>query len=546
MPTKKSYLTVTDQFCGAGGSAQGASKAGFEIKMALNHWEMAIETYSNNFPNAYTDCTDISASNPRRYPSTDLLIATPECTNHTHAQGKKRKHQGQYDLFDANKLKEAAMRSRATMWDVPRFAEYHDYNHVIVENVIEARKWRLWNAWLQSMHDLGYNHKTNYLNSMFFHPCPQSRDRMYVVFWKKGNKAPDLEFRPIAYCKKCGCNRETFQWWKRSDKKWGRYNQSYLYRCSHCNEISTPYYHASFNIIDWTRPGTRIGDRKRKLADNTIKRIEFGLDKYSKDPMIITNCYSSGIDCRIRNSIIDPMQTQTGDYKQRLLVPFLANSEHVRVDRVRNSMDPMWTQVGTNNTGVVMPFIIEMRKNGKAKNVLDRMSTITAGGNHHILVSNYSPGWTRGIEREMGSVTTSDSHALLTAPIIVENKGKSTAKSSTSPLGSITTVPHHGLLTNDSFQAFMTYYYRTTQVSHISDPIRTVTGVDKAGVVFSKPNIEDCFYRTLLPHEIQRGMAFADDYKIVGNSKQVVRQLGNAVTPPAMDFLCDRVRMTYD
>jgi hypothetical protein len=31
MPKKKSYLTVTDQFCGAGGSSLGAAASGMEL-----------------------------------------------------------------------------------------------------------------------------------------------------------------------------------------------------------------------------------------------------------------------------------------------------------------------------------------------------------------------------------------------------------------------------------------------------------------------------------------------------------------------------------
>ena len=127
MIRKNSYLTLTDQFCGAGGSSQGATAAGVEVKLALNHWNLAIETHNANFPNTLHDCTDISASDPRRYPSTDILITSPECTNHTVANGKKRLKQ-QMDLFATGKIDAAAERSRATMWDVPRFAEYHKYN----------------------------------------------------------------------------------------------------------------------------------------------------------------------------------------------------------------------------------------------------------------------------------------------------------------------------------------------------------------------------------------------------------------------------------
>lgn len=100
---KNSFLTITDQFCGAGGSSQGARQlaqamgGGLEVKLALNHWKLAIETHNTNFPDTLHDCTDVSACDPRRYPKTDILITSPECTNHSLAKGKKRKNA--VDLF---------------------------------------------------------------------------------------------------------------------------------------------------------------------------------------------------------------------------------------------------------------------------------------------------------------------------------------------------------------------------------------------------------------------------------------------------------------
>ncbi|MGJ3558912.1 DNA cytosine methyltransferase [Streptomyces sp. INA 01156] len=41
----------------------------------------------------------------------------------------------------------------------------------------------------------------------------------------------------------------------------------------------------------------------------------------------------------------------------------------------------------------------------------------------------------------------------------------------------------------------------------------------------------------LQPHEIQRAMAFADDYVVLGSKRDRVRQLGNAVTPNASEVL---------
>src|SRR5690348_8067942 len=83
-------LTITDLFCGAGGSGLGAHAAGYELVMAANHWDRAIATHAANFPDTEHDCADISQVDPRRYRTTDVLWASPECTNHSQAKGRKR------------------------------------------------------------------------------------------------------------------------------------------------------------------------------------------------------------------------------------------------------------------------------------------------------------------------------------------------------------------------------------------------------------------------------------------------------------------------
>lgn len=120
--------TLTDLFCGAGGSGQGAAHVpGLELVMAANHWRRAIDTHQANFPTVDHDCADLSQVEPRRYPRTSILWASPECTNHSGAKGRKRRQAapGQGGLFADPAVDPGAVRSRATMWDVPRFAEYH-------------------------------------------------------------------------------------------------------------------------------------------------------------------------------------------------------------------------------------------------------------------------------------------------------------------------------------------------------------------------------------------------------------------------------------
>ena len=147
-------LTLTDLFCGAGGSAQGAHVVpGIELRLAANHWKLAVESHAENFPHADHLVADISQVDPRRVPKTDLLWASPECTNHSQAKGVKR--YSQPDLFGETLPSEAVERSRATMWDVPRFAEQHAYSAIVVENVVDAAKWVMWDAWLMAMTSLG-------------------------------------------------------------------------------------------------------------------------------------------------------------------------------------------------------------------------------------------------------------------------------------------------------------------------------------------------------------------------------------------------------
>lgn len=506
---KSSDITVTDQFCGAGGSSTGAKSAGARVRLALNHWELAVETHNTNHPEVDHDCTDIQACDPRRYPSTTILITSPECTNHSLAKGQKRKHQAQMELFGTCSIDANAERSRATMWDVPRFAEYHNYEAIIVENVVDARYWVMYDAWLKAMHLLGYEHKAVFLNSMFVLPTPQSRDRMYVVFWKKGNKAPDLEYRPTACCTKCGGQHEAFQAWKNAGKKWGKYKQQYIYRCTVCNNEVTPYYYAAWNAIDWSIKSEKIGDRKTPLSPNTIKRIESGLRKYGQQPMSIASGYASGVDCRVGSLAQQALGTQVGSVKHGIVVPpFIVKSAYG--GGVKDVSEAMYTQTTEQTLGLCIPLIIEnYGTSSGGRSVIERMGTITAGGiNHGLLIGNYSPGWARSTVEPTGTVTTSD---------------------------------HHGLVSHESLAAYIQYYYSGTQTSHITEALGTVTTTDRASLIQPSVKIEDCHYRMLRPHEIQAAMAFPDTYQVLGNSREKVKQLGNAVTPPVMEWLVRQV-----
>ncbi|QUY45790.1 DNA cytosine methyltransferase (plasmid) [Acaryochloris sp. 'Moss Beach'] len=471
---KKSYITVTDQFAGCGGSSSGAAQAGCEIVMAINHWERAVETHNTNFPNTAHDCLDISACDPCRYPSTDILLSSPECTNHTIAKGKRRKNLGQMDLFNPQTIDPADERSRAILWDVVRFSEAHRYNFIIVENVVEVRHWILFDSWLNAMHTLGYDHKAVFFNSMFAE-APQSRDRVYIVFWRKNNPKPNLSFTPLAHCSECG-EVEAIQSWKNPFKKWGRYGKrnQYVYRCPSCAQIVEPYYTPAYTAIDWSYPSIKVGERKRPLRPATLDRIRKGLEKFN-NPVLVETAYGKDTSNRVR-SVEGILPTQTARQTMALAMPFIVRN--YTGAQAASISEPLPTVTTVDHNSLVQPFMVTLRNHNQAHSLEEPLGTVTAGGGHHGLVQPF----------------------------------------------------------------LASYYSGSDQVCGVDKAIPTITAGDRHALVQPDRSIsvEDCYFRMLQPHEIQAAMAFSQDYVVIGNKREKVKQLGNAVTPPVMQMIVQR------
>lgn len=108
----------------------------------------------------------------------------------------------------------------------------------------------------------------------------------------------------------------------------------------------------------------------------------------------------------------------------------------------------------------------------------------------------------------------------------------------------VTTVDRHAL----AIPPFVLGYYTRMEgvraaVSGIDDPLPTQSTQPRHHLVQpgAAPAVEDCGFRMLQPHEVQNAMAFPADYVVLGNKRDRVRQLGNAVTPPVMRLLVERV-----
>ena len=489
--------TVTDLFCGAGGSSLGAEAAGCELVMAANHWATAIDVHQANFPEAGHDCADISQVDPRRYPATDILLGSPECTNHSQARGVSRKRQ------DLNLLAEpdpSAERSRATMWDVPRFAEQIRYSAIVVENVVEATKWVGWRGWRQVMADLGYESRVLSHNSMH-HGVPQSRDRIYVVFWRKGLR-PDLELELTAWCDRCGGAQPVRQAWK-PNRHVGRYRQQWTWACTTCGDTCEPGTRPAADIIDWDLDCPRIGARKRPLAKATRARILAGLQRYGWAPVVTAgagNVY----------------ETTPGN-------------------RSRPLTDPLPVQTTTAQHAVAHPpaYVAPMRRNADLRPADQPAPTVTAGGNHHGLVVPCGGTWNqdaRGTDEPIRTLTSREAYGLL-----MRNNGGGAEMVTPldEPARTVTTKGHQSLLMP---------YYGNGQAQPVDRPVPTVPTRDRFALVDAEQLVDDCGFRMLEPHEIAAAMAFPDGY-IPDHltKKDRVKLAGNAVTPPVMTWITGRL-----
>jgi DNA (cytosine-5)-methyltransferase 1 len=347
-----------------------------------------------------------------RYPKTDILWASPECTNHSNAKGVKREH-GEWDdgLFAPDGTNEAAIRSRATMWDVPRFAEAHQYPIIIVENVVESRWWgpknnrgAVYDAWLYTMKAWGYEHRSVYLNSMHAQAlgrgAAQNRDRKYDVFWLTGTRAPDFDkwLRPYATCPQHGVVR-AIQGWKTTKlcnplKPWGKYGarNQYVWRCPRVecrNAVIEPTVRAAAEIVDWGLPAVAIKDRAEagldELAPATMRRIRAGFEQFASPYLV-------------------PVEGREG--KQP--IPIAA---------------PMRTCSTRNETGLALPpYMVELRGGSSShRAATEPLATVCAGGNHHgvvtapdMIVPYYSRTSSAQLAgRPLPAVTTVESAAAL-------------------------------------------------------------------------------------------------------------------------------------
>lgn len=175
--------SAVDLFAGAGGMSTGASQAGAHVIWAANHNPMAVEIHARNHPEAAHLCQDLNQVNPALVPAHGLLLAGPDCKGHSQVSQPDRKKKAHVQVRHA--------AARSTIFAVTTVADYHEPDIVLVENVPDLLRWRVYPSWKAGMEAIGYVITENLLNAADF-GVPQLRKRL-IISCRLGKK---LVIRP--------------------------------------------------------------------------------------------------------------------------------------------------------------------------------------------------------------------------------------------------------------------------------------------------------------------------------------------------------------
>ncbi len=170
-------ISTLDLFCGGGGSSLGASQAGAAIIGAVDAWDIAADTFADNFPDAQVRNLRLHRRSKGKLfgdiQKVDLILASPECTNHTCARGT-------LDWDEA---------SRETALYVLNYARAFKPRWLVIENVIQMRNWDRYENLLDALR-VDYKVKVQVLDAANF-GVPQSRRRLFILCDRERDP-PDL------------------------------------------------------------------------------------------------------------------------------------------------------------------------------------------------------------------------------------------------------------------------------------------------------------------------------------------------------------------
>ena len=532
---------IVDNFAGGGGASTGIELAtGRIVDIAINHDPDAILMHRTNHPHTQhiqASVWDVDPVEVCRGRSVGLAWFSPDCKHFSKAKG--------------GKPVDKAIRGLA--WIVLRWAGEVRPRVIILENVEEFQTWgpvrrgrpvkaksgQTFRRFVAQLRGLGYDLDWRELVAADY-GAPTTRKRFFLVARCDG--------RPIVWPEPTHAPADSPEVRAGRLKPW----------------------RSAAEIIDWSQPMYSVFESReeirerygatviRPLADNTIRRIIRGVDKFtlrSGQPYLVPVGYGERQgQAPTVGDISNPLGTVVSRGIHAVCDPLLAP---VTVSNTSGSVGaPATWPVHTITTdggqilhaAYLTQYHTERSEMVRGQGLQTPICTVDTANRYALcscnLVQYFSEGHAHGVDVPLHTVTTHDREALVAAHVC-KFKGTNLGQSPDTPLQTITAQSRTfaacaAVCAKAAPGADLGYWPQIRALLnrhcgyHLAeDEILLLT---IAGAVYY---IRDILMRMLTPRELYNAMGFPADYLIARDytgceyprSKQVAR-CGNAVPPP--------------
>ncbi|MEH4799091.1 DNA cytosine methyltransferase [Atlantibacter hermannii] len=503
---------IVDNFAGGGGASTGIELAtGRSVDIAINHDENAVAMHTTNHPDTLHYCESVFDVNPMAATAgrpVGLAWFSPDCRHFSKAKGSKP----------------VEKEIRGLAWIVIRWALAVRPRVMMLENVEEFKTWGPLLAAEMRPDPTRAGETFEAFCGMLSCGVPAGHPALAECCEFLGIAADDeqaqqlvdglgyaVDHRELRACDYGAPTiRKRFFMVMRCDGvpvTWPKPTHGDP-KSSAVQAGSLAPWRTAAECIDWSIAAPSIFDRKKPLAENTLKRIARGIQRFVIDnasPFIVKCNHTSNrtsYDCFRGQALAEPLQTitkthgyavavphltkfRTGATGQAVtepvptvtagtsrrpggnghalgvveaaLTPFLAGNGGSEYQAKPRPLDkPAHTILKESRSCVVAPVIARQFGASVGHRADEPSATITAGGGGKsqlvaaCLAKHYGGNYQGagvGLDEPVHSVTMVDHHALLTAQLMVNNTGHPGGEAD-KPVHTITTGNHHGLVTS--------------------------------------------------------------------------------------------------
>jgi DNA (cytosine-5)-methyltransferase 1 len=363
---------IVDNFAGGGGASTGIEAAlGRAVDIAINHDEQAIRMHEVNHPRTRHIRNNLWQIDPREATGgqhVDLAWFSPDCKHFSKAKGGKPREKSIRDLA----------------WVVVLWAEKVRPDVILLENVEEFRTWG-------PLDDAGFPIKER-AGETFDKWCRQLRKTGYKLQFRELRAcdygAPTIRKRFFMVAR---CDGKPIVWPEPTHAKPGS---------PEVVSGKRKAWRTAAEIIDWSIPCPSIFERKKPLAEKTLRRIAHGVMKFvvnNPKPFIVGTAFKNTRASRAFD-IDEPLRTATAQPEYGVVVPHVTK---FREGAIGHGIDePLHTVTansyvkrpgGSAPLGLVeataVPFTTYAQHGGGNRSVEDPLHTVTASdGDHNCVV----------------------------------------------------------------------------------------------------------------------------------------------------------------